>query len=82
MLIYLNRLSDFLFVAARSRQPPQAGVEEPRWASPRGLPGSCSARERGYAGGADGLAASVSAASRSSSTVSSQPMQASVIETP
>ena len=34
-LVYLNRLSDFLFVAARAVNR-REGVEEPRWASPRG----------------------------------------------
>ena len=35
LLVYLNRLSDFLFVAARAVNR-REGVEEPRWASPRG----------------------------------------------
>ncbi len=35
VLVYLNRLSDFLFVAARAVNR-REGVEEPRWASPRG----------------------------------------------
>ena len=39
VLIYLNRLSDFLFVAARAVNR-REGVEEPRWASPRGAAGS------------------------------------------
>ena len=39
VLIYLNRLSDFLFVAARAVNR-RSGVEEPRWASPRGAAGS------------------------------------------
>ena len=34
LLVYLNRLSDFLFVAARAVNR-REGVEEPRWASPR-----------------------------------------------
>ena len=39
LLVYLNRLSDFLFVAARAVNR-REGVEEPRWASPRWASGS------------------------------------------
>ena len=35
LLVYLNRLSDFLFVAARAVNR-REGVEEPRWISSRG----------------------------------------------
>ena len=77
LLVYLNRLSDFLFVAARAVNR-REGVEEPRWASPRGARRADGVGR--YAVAATG--ASARAASRSNSTVSSQPMQASVIETP